>query len=182
MTWIECVALWGSAVVLDRSQAPSSSLLLFCAGMQGGAWEQGYIGFPRLPQQLHEQHALLSLLFWAYSACFFLLCCFNSTAHCHVRFYVALSGTSVVCGVLGGSLWECDCAILMTPKLHFENFRINYPLDLLYENMAMRNTRLSVISNISQVTIVIQWIQNLRYNVRIHTYIHTYRHHFRSTR
>ena len=38
-------------------------------GMLGGAWERGYISLARLPQQLHEQHALLSLLSWAYSAC-----------------------------------------------------------------------------------------------------------------
>ena len=43
----------------------------------------------------------------------FLLCCFNSVARCHVRFYVSLSGSSVVCGVLCGLLGEHDCAIWM---------------------------------------------------------------------
>ena len=57
-----------SAVVLDRYQAPPSSPSLFCTGMLGGAWERGYISLARLPQQLHKQHALLSLLSWAYSA------------------------------------------------------------------------------------------------------------------
>ena len=58
-----------SAVVLDRSQAPPISPSLFYAGMLGGACERSYSSLVRLPQQLHEQYALLSLLSWAYSAC-----------------------------------------------------------------------------------------------------------------
>ena len=55
-----------SSIVLRPRPAPS----LFCAGMLGGAWERGYISLARLPQQLHEQHVLLSFfLSWAYSAC-----------------------------------------------------------------------------------------------------------------
>ena len=58
-----------SPVVLDRSQALPSSPSLFCTGMLGGACEQSYSSLTKLPQQLHEQHALLFLLSWAYSAC-----------------------------------------------------------------------------------------------------------------
>ena len=51
-----------SAVALDPSQAPPSSQSLFCIGMLGGTWKQGYSNLMRLPLQLYEQHALLSLL------------------------------------------------------------------------------------------------------------------------
>ena len=37
--------------------------------MLGGGWERGYISLARPPQQLLEQHALLSLMSWTYSAC-----------------------------------------------------------------------------------------------------------------
>ena len=61
----------------DRTRLLGSSLRSFSGpaqlsvytGMLGGTWKQGYISLARLPQQLHEQHALLSLLSWAYSAC-----------------------------------------------------------------------------------------------------------------
>ena len=69
----------------DRTRLLSSSLrsfsgptqlcwpraLLFGTGVLGGAWEPGYVSLARQPQQLHEQHALLSVLSWAYSACVF---------------------------------------------------------------------------------------------------------------
>ena len=38
-------------------------------------------GYARQPQQLHEQHALVYLLSWAYSVYILLLCCFSSAAH-----------------------------------------------------------------------------------------------------
>ena len=63
----------------DRTRLLSSSLRsfsgrpssppLFCTGMLGGGWERDYISLARLPQQLLKQHALLSLMSWAYSAC-----------------------------------------------------------------------------------------------------------------
>ena len=52
-----------------RSSSGPAQLLAFCTGMLGGAWERGYISLTRPPQQLHEQHAMLSLFSWAYSAC-----------------------------------------------------------------------------------------------------------------
>ena len=69
----------------DRTRLLSSSLrsfsgpaqlrwpraLLFGTGVLGGAWERRYVSLARQPQQLHEQHALLSLLSWACSACVF---------------------------------------------------------------------------------------------------------------
>ena len=55
----------GRAVLLDRSQAPPSSPSLL---YRNAAWERGYVSLAGLPQQLHEQHALLSLLPWAYTA------------------------------------------------------------------------------------------------------------------
>ena len=60
------------------------------------------------------------------------------------------------------------------PKLHFENFNIDYPLDLLCCEKC-------VFSNFHNATIVIQRIQNLRYDVRIHIHIHTYIHTYRQT-
>ena len=53
---------WTRLLSLDRSQAPPSSPSLFCAGLLGRACEQSYSSLVRLPQQLHEQHTLLSLL------------------------------------------------------------------------------------------------------------------------
>ena len=120
----------------DRTRLLISSLRSFsgpaqlsiCTGMLGGTWERGYISLARLPQQLHEQHALLSLLSWAYSAyvCF-LLCCFNSAARCHIQFYASLSGSSVVCGVLRGSLQEHDCAISTIPKASLRKLLYQLP-------------------------------------------------------
>ena len=120
-----------SAVVLDHSQALPSSPSLFCARLLGGAWERGYISLVRLPQQLHKQHPCFLFCPGLTQPVFFSLCCFNGAAHCHVRFCVSLSGFSVVCGVLRRSLREHDCAISTTLKLHFVNFSINFPLDLL---------------------------------------------------
>ena len=114
-----------SSIVLRPRPAPS----LFCTGMLGGAWERGYISLARLPQQLHDRHVLLSFFCPGLTQpAFFLFCCFNSATRCHVRFYVSLSGSSIVCGVLRGSLREHDCAISTTPKaslrkLSYQPFR-----------------------------------------------------------
>ena len=104
---------------------------------------------------------------------FFLLCCFNGAAHCHVRFYVSLSGSSVVCGIFRGSLQEHDCAISTTPKLHFVNFRINFPEDLLQKHgckciFKFFATQLSLFNDY-------ECIYGTTYE-HIHTYIHTYIH------
>ena len=66
---------------LGSFSGPPSSPLLFYTGMLGRGWERGYISLARLPQQVLEQHALLSLMSWAYSTCaVFALRCFNSVA------------------------------------------------------------------------------------------------------
>ena len=80
-TWSHLISS-ASAVSLvprpeDRTRLLSSSLGSFSArpalrrfsGMLGGGWERGYISLARLPQQLLEQQALLSLMSWAYSTC-----------------------------------------------------------------------------------------------------------------
>ena len=122
-----------SAVVLDRSQAPPSSPSLFCTGMLGGGWEWGYISLARLPQQLHKQHACLSLMSWAYSACAF--CSAVPTARSAVTFDSTFLfdcwGSSVVCV---GHFENTIVPYRRPPKLYFENFNINYPLDLLEEH------------------------------------------------
>ena len=85
---------WGySAVVLDHSQAPPSSPSLFCTRMLGRAWKWGYSSLVRLPQQLHEQHALLSLLSWTYSACVLFALLFQQCRvlpHSILRFFFGL--------------------------------------------------------------------------------------------
>ena len=56
------------------------------------------------------------------------VCCFNSAERCHIQFYVSLWGFSVVCV----GYFENTIVPYRRPlKLHFENFNINYPLDLL---------------------------------------------------
>ena len=100
---------WTRLLSSSLSQGPPSSLSLFCAGMLGGACERSYSSLAGLPQQLHEQHALLSLLSWAYSTCVLFALLFR---RCHVRFYVSLSGSSVVCG----PSWV----------MHFENTIVPY--------------------------------------------------------
>ena len=60
---------WTRLLSSSLRSSPPSSPSLFCAGMLVGACERSYSSLVRLPQQLHEQHGLLSLLTWAYSAC-----------------------------------------------------------------------------------------------------------------
>ena len=54
---------------LRSFSGPPSTPSLFCTGMLGGGWERGYMSLARPLQQLLEQHALLSLMSWSYSAC-----------------------------------------------------------------------------------------------------------------
>ena len=55
---------------------------------------------------------------WAYSACVLFAVLFQrrGVRHALVRFYVFLSGSSIVCGVFRRSLREYDCAISTTPR------------------------------------------------------------------
>ena len=109
-----------SAVVLDRSQAPPSSPSLFCAGLLGRACERSYSGLARLYTSAAARSSTPCFLFChgLTQPVFFLLVCFNSTVRCHacVRFYVSLSGSSVVCGVFRRSLREHNYAIATTPE------------------------------------------------------------------
>ena len=167
-----------SAVVLNCSQVPPSSLLLFCTGMLGGGWERGYISLARLPQQLHEQqHALLSLMSGrTQPVLFFALLLQQHRVLSRSILHFSLR----LLGCFHGSLWEHDCAISTTPEAS------------LHEQLPLRFTLGTWLWEIQVVyfqifhnaTSVIQQIQNLRYDVQIHMYIHihTYRHHLCSTR
>ena len=113
-----------SAVVLDRSQVPPSSP---CTRTLGGAWERGYISLVRLPKQ---QHALLSLLSWAYSACVLVALLFRRRGGLShgVRFYVS---QRLLCCLQSPSritsrtrLYHID----EPRKLRFENFPYQLPL------------------------------------------------------
>ena len=84
---------------------PPSSPPLFCTGMLGEGWERDYISLARLPQQLLEQHALVSLMSWAYSACVLLFQQRRALSRSILRFSLGL----LRC--LRGSLREHDCAI-----------------------------------------------------------------------
>ena len=112
-----------SAVVLDRSQVPPSSL---CTRTLGGAWERGYISLVRLPEQ---QHTLLSFLSWAYSACVHVALLFQQRGGLShgVRFYVSqLSGSSVVCRPLRVTSKTRLCHIDEPRSFTSRTFRINY--------------------------------------------------------
>ena len=60
-----------------------------------------------------------------------MLCCFNSVPGALSHSILCFSLRLLRC--LRGSLREHDCAIstIDPPKLHFENFNVGYPLDLL---------------------------------------------------
>ena len=110
------------------SQAPPSSPSLFCAGMLGGACEQSYSSLARLPQQLHEPHALLSLLSWAYSACVLFAMLFQqrgALSRSISRFFFRLLRCL---RVLRGSRREHDCAISTSPETSLCEFPYQLPL------------------------------------------------------
>ena len=85
---------------------------------------------------------------------------------------VATRDYSVVCGVLRGSLREHPYR--RSPKLHFANFQINYPLDLLQELGCEKykciftffTTRYRYLTNTK--------LMHIRYDVRIRAYIYIY--------
>ena len=98
---------------LRSSQAPPSSAL--CRFSVPECWA-GSVNEARETTSAAARAPCLAFSFVLTQPVFFLLCCFNGAAHCQVRFYVSLSGSSVVCEVFRGSLREHDCAISMTPK------------------------------------------------------------------
>ena len=130
---------WGySAVVFDRFQARPALRRFSIPECWARGWERGYISLARLPQQLLEQHALLSLMSWAYSACaavFVLLfqqragsgVTFDSTFLFEARpLFAWVTSRTRLCHVND-----------RPPKLRFENFNIDYllvGLDLLQEH------------------------------------------------
>ena len=105
---------------------PPSSPSLFCAGMLGGGWERGYISLARLPQQLLKQHALLSLMSWALILS---LCCICSAVS--IQWRVTFDSTFLF-EARPLFAWVTSRTQLChiddrPPKLHFENFNIDYP-------------------------------------------------------
>ena len=104
---------------------------------------------------------------WAYSACALL---FQQRAGSAVTFDFSFSLRLLRC--LRGSLREHDCAIsTINPRSFTLKTSISTTPQIYF---AVRN--ISVFSNFHNATIVIQRIQNLRYDVRIHIHIHTYIH------
>ena len=151
--------------------------------MLGGAWERGYISLTRLPQQLHEQHAMLSLFSWAYSACVLFGLLFRQHGPGALsRSILRFSAFRLLCCLRSPSRVtsrEHNCAISTTPEASLRELPCELPLRF---NMAVRNTRLhSVFSNVSQRDY--RYSTNTKLTVRrTNTYIHTYRHRLRSTR
>ena len=104
-----------------------SSPSLFYTGMLGGGWERGYISLARLPQQLLKQHALLSLMSWAYSTCAVFALLFQQRAGSGVTFdsTFLFEARPLFAWVTSRTrLYHVDDR---PPKLHFENFNIDYP-------------------------------------------------------
>ena len=155
-----------SAVVLDRFQA-RPALRRFSIP---GCWEG--LG----TRQLLEQHALLSLMSWAYSTCAVFGLLFQQRAGSGVTF-----DSTFLFEARPLFAWVTSRTRLChiddrPPKLHFENFNIDYPWPQIYfRNMAVRNT--SLFSNFSQRDY--RYSTNTKFTVRrtntyTHTYIHTY--------
>ena len=116
-----------SAVVLDRFQARPALRLFPIPECWVGGWERGYISFARLPQQLLEQHALLSLMSWAYSTCAVFALLFQQRAGSSVTFdstFLFEARPLFACVTSRTRLCHIDDR---PPKLHFENFNIDYP-------------------------------------------------------
>ena len=110
-----------SAVGLGSFSGPPSFPLLFYTGIAGRG-----LG-TRLPQQLLEQHALLSLMSWAYSTCAVFALLFQQCAGSGVMFNSTFLFEA--CPLLA---WVTSRTRLChiddrPPKLHFENFNIDYP-------------------------------------------------------
>ena len=136
-TWHVFTLIWSpvphQAQRLDKathgslSSPAQLSVTFLCRNAGRGLWMM----LARLPQQLHEQHALLSILSWAYSAC--VLCSAVSMAWCAIMFDFTFlfQASSLFVGYFAGHFENTVVPYLRPPKLHFVNFHINYPLDLL---------------------------------------------------
>ena len=118
---------------------------------------------------------LLFLLSWAYSACVLFALLFQRHGTLSRSICVSLSGSSVVCGVLRGSLQEHNCAISTTPEASFRELPYQLPLRFTLGTWLWEiQVYFQIFHN---ATIVIQQIRMyLWYDIRIHTYIHTYIH------
>ena len=97
--------------------------------MLGGGWERGYISLARPPQQLLEQHALL--MSWAYSACAVFVLLFQQRAGNAVMLDSTFFFEAPLLFAWVTSRTRLCHIDDRPPKLHFENFNIDYPLDLL---------------------------------------------------
>ena len=128
----------------------------------------------RLPQQLHEQHALLYFLPWAYSVCVLLLCCFNCAARS-----VTFDSTfpfllRCLRGPLRGHFENTMVPYRRPPMLHFKNTIVSFQLPL-------RFTLGIWLWDCRKIHVYFQKFHNaqlrirmyLRCDVRIRTYIHT---------
>ena len=110
----------------DRTQLLSSSLrsfsgptqlLPFCGKMLGGPGNEPILVSRDYLSNRTSSTPHFLICPGRTQPVFFLLCFFDSTASCHVQFYVSqLSSSSVICRVLR----EHDCAISITPEAHFE--------------------------------------------------------------
>ena len=138
---------------------------------------RGYISLARLPQQLHEQHVLLS---------FFVLgllslrsfCSAVSTARRAVRFdsTFLFQAPPLFAESFMGHFENTIVPYRRPPKLHFENFRINFRFtletwlweiqDLVY--FQIFHKRLSLINEYETYGTTYEHICTY-----IHTYIHT---------
>ena len=154
-------------------QAPPSS-----PGLLGGACEQSYSSLARLPQQVYEQHAFLSVLSWAYSACVLFALLFQrrgTLSRSILRF----------CFRLLRCLWDLSRVASRTRLCHTNDpeaslCELPYQLLCRFTSETWLQVYFQIFCN---ATIVIQRLRMyLRYDVRTHTYIHTYRHRLRSTR
>ena len=145
--------------------------------MLGGGWERGYISVARLPQQLLEQHALLSLMSWAYSTCAVFALLFQQCAGSGVTFdSTFLFEARALVRCLRRSLREPDCAMSTIDPRSFTlrtSISTTLALDSLQEHGCEKfkcifkffTTRLSLINEYE--------IYGTTYEY-IHTYIHTY--------
>ena len=148
---------------LRSFSGPPSSPSLFYTGMLGGGWERGYISLARLPQQLLEQHALLSLMSWAYSTCAVFGLLFQQRAGSGVTF-----DSTFFFEARPLSLREHDCAIsTIDPR----SFTLRTPGLKFTSGTWLRN--ISLFSNFSQRDS--RYSTNTKFTVRrTNTYTHTY--------
>ena len=106
----------------DRTRLLSSSL-----GSFSGPPSSPYMSLARRLQQLLEQHALLSLMSWAYSTCAVFALLFQQRAGSGVTF-----DSTFLFEARPLFAWVTSRTRLChiddrPPKLHFENFNIDYP-------------------------------------------------------